>query len=234
MGRMNVVGRIARAVLPRTVKQWLRSQHRNFVFRRAMRRFLRDPQGAIAPDSGVLSALIYGWGNESWSALEEYLAACLNHALACKGPILECGSGLTTIMLGAIAQRSGNAVWSLEHNPWWGEKVRKCLSEYGISAAHVCHAPIRNYGGFSWYDAPLDALPPKLSLVICDGPPGDTPGGRYGLVPVMRQRLQPGSVVLLDDAGRVQEHAIADRWARELGTGYEMLGVEKPYARIAI
>jgi len=231
---MNPALRIAKAVLPPAVGRWLRRQHRAFVFRQAMRRFVADPQLALDPRAGVLSALIYGWGNESWSAREEYLAACLQHALKCQGPILECGSGLTTLLVGAIAQRSGNSLWSLEHHPEWRERVGACLEEYAIEAARICQAPLRDYGDFSWYDAPLDTLPRKVSLVICDGPPADTPGGRYGLVPVMAERLQPGCVVLLDDAARTHEHAIAIRWARELDRQYEMLGVEKPYARIAI
>jgi Methyltransferase domain len=226
--------RIAKALLPAPVGRSLRRHHRALVFRRAMRRFMTHPEAAVAPGSDLLSALIYGWGNESWSAREEYLAACLQHALTCKGPILECGSGLTTLLVGAIAQRSGNTVWSLEHHAGWRARVRAFLKEYAIGAAEVCHAPLSNYGDFCWYSAPLEALPHKFSLVICDGPPADTPGGRYGLVPVMAERLQPGTVVLLDDAARTHERTIANRWAQELDRQYELLGVEKPYARFAI
>jgi hypothetical protein len=226
--------RIAKTLLPAPVGRSLRRRHRAFVFRRAMRRFMTNPEAALAPGSTLLSALIYGWGNESWSAREEYLTACLQHALTCKGPILECGSGLTTLLVGAIAQRSRNTLWSLEHHAEWRDRVRASLKEYAIGAAEVWYAPLSSYGDFCWYSAPLGALPQKFSLVICDGPPADTPGGRYGLVPVMGERLQPGTVVLLDDAAREQEHAIANRWAHELDRRYEMLGAEKPYARIAI
>lgn len=75
-------------------------------------------------------------------------------------------------------------------------------------------------------------LPARFSLVLCDGPPGNTPGGRYGLLPVLGHRLSPSVVILLDDAGRPDERAIADRWTAELGGTMTIEGVQKPYARI--
>ena len=49
-------------------------------------------------------------------------------------------------------------------------------------------------------------------------------GGRYGLVPVMRERFAPGCVILLDDAQRTAERMIAERWARELGASLALEG----------
>ena len=231
---MNVVLKFAKAVLPDRVGRSLRREHRTLVLRRAMRVFLADPIISWQRNPRLLSDLIYGWGNETFSAREEYLSACLEHALVRRGSILECGSGLTTILVGALLERCGGSLCALEHDAAWYEKIGACLEHYGIHCAHVVHAPLINYGTFSWYDVPLEALPQRISLIICDGPPAGTPGGRYGVVPLMRERLAPGSVVLLDDAGREQEHAIADRWSAELGRRYEMFGEEKPYARIAI
>ena len=69
--RMNALVKIGKAVLPARLRGVLRAQHRKFVFRRAMRRFLRDPEAAIAPGSTVMADLVYGWGNDFWSALDE-------------------------------------------------------------------------------------------------------------------------------------------------------------------
>jgi hypothetical protein len=77
-------------------------------------------------------------------------------------------------------------------------------------------------------------MPGVFDLVICDGPPGTTKGGRYGLVPIMRERLKPGCAILLDDAGREQERAIADRWKTELGASFEICGSSKPYIKMTI
>ena len=64
-----------------------------------------------------------------------------------------------------------------------------------------------------WYGAPLraprgwsrrggvGAQPmPRFDLVICDGPTEATPGGRYGLLPIMARHLSEDAVVRLDDA----------------------------------
>ncbi len=231
---MIILKKVARVFIPRPLRRFLRAQHRNYIFWRAMKRFLRDPEDLITTQTNDISKLIYGWGNEGWSALEEFLLYSLKRALECNGPILECGSGLTTILLGVIAQRSGNTVWSLEQHQVWGERVSKYLKKYGIHSVHLCVNNLQDYGNFSWYSPPLESMPDMFSLVVCDGPPGNTRGGRYGLLPVMKPRLAPGSVILLDDAAREQERVIATRWARELNTSYEMHSSAKPFIQITV
>jgi predicted O-methyltransferase YrrM len=185
----------------------------------------------------VLSELIYGWGYGG-SVEHEYANAILQHARITDGPILECGSGLSTILLGVVAQKNGNRVWSLEHIPHWAQKVRSTLKRYGIESVELCDTQLRDYGAYSWYDPPQDKMPKGFSLVVCDGPPAYegnmTPGGRYGMLPVMKPLLEPGCVVLLDDAARVKEREIIARWADELGTSYRIEGVEKPFAIVSV
>ncbi len=204
---------------------------RGAVFRGAMEEYLGLPAGADAAPE-LLERLVYGWGNEIMSAMPEYLDASVRAMRGTKGPVLECGSGLSTILLGALAERSGARLCSLEHDRGWAARVRRALRRYRLRGVEVFHAPLRDYGAFTWYDAPLDRLPGEFSLVVCDGPPGDTPGGRYGLLPVLRERLRPGCVILLDDLHRPAERDIASRWARELGVIHEVRGAAKPYAVI--
>ncbi|MEJ2745716.1 MAG: class I SAM-dependent methyltransferase [bacterium] len=193
-----------------------------------MRKFLRDPEGAIT-DKITISNLIYGWGNEDWSAMEEYISACLTHVSMSEGDILECGSGLTTILIGALAKRRGRIVWALEHNRDWAKRVERYLKRYHLHSVRLCFSPLKDFGEFSWYTPPLESMPREFALVVCDGPPGDTQGGRYGLLPVMIERLIPGAVILLDDAAREGEKAGASRWADEFGAGYTLCGTAKPY-----
>jgi predicted O-methyltransferase YrrM len=231
---VNIALRCLKAILPNWLGKALRRRHRALVFRRAMKVLLADPVESWRRDPRLLSELIYGWGNETFSAREEYLFACLEHAISHRGAILECGSGLTTVLVAAALRRAGGTIIALEHDAEWCKTVTDCLTAYHIESAKVVFAPLKIFGSYSWYDVPDSVLPKTLSVIICDGPPAGTPGGRYGVIPRMRSRLGPGSVVLLDDADREQEQAIANRWTAELGRRFEMFGVEKPYARFAI
>lgn len=231
---MNKILSIARAAIPRPVRRQLRTAHRNYTFRTAFKQFLKDPNACTFPDSPIVADLIYGWGNAGWSALDEYLAASIRHTIDSEGPILECGSGLSTILIGAIAKIQGRRCWALEHTPSWAKKVRQYLEKYQIDSVTLHSAPLKDYGDFCWYDPPLDSMPNRFKLVICDGPPGDTKGGRYGLVPIMNKRLGVGCVILLDDAAREDEQVVASHWKAELGASLEAFGTAKPYMRLEV
>lgn len=211
------------------IVSWLRQQHRNYVFSSSMKQLVKAPD-SLETGSQLLRDLVYGWSNEAWSAADEYLGGCLEYARNTKGPILECGSGLTTLLLGVIAQRMGKEVWSMEHHPAWAQKVQGMLDKWGIRSVRLCRDDLRDYGGYSWYTVPAKGVPNDFGLVICDGPPGATPGGRYGMLPVMRERLRDGCVVLIDDVERQAERDLAARWAKEYDAKYEFKGDRKPYA----
>ena len=220
-----------KSVLPESTQAYLRRNGQRFFFSRGMKQFIRHRENV---SDRALSDLVYGWGNVGYSAEHEFLRALLRMAREARGPILECGSGLSTILVGHIAQQHGNRLWSLEHHPGWAERVRGRLSECGIESVEICVAPLKDYGEFTWYDPPSDDLPDAFSLVICDGPPHNTHGGRYGLLPVIRNRLAPASTIMLDDAEREEERQIAQRWCEESGGHYQVDGTKKPYLRIQL
>jgi hypothetical protein len=149
--------------------------------------------------------------------------------LSAKAPVLECGSGLTTIVLGALAQEVGATIWSLEHLEGWGSRVKRCLAEFAIDSVNVAPSPLVSYGTFDWYSPPLKVMPKQFGMVVCDGPPGTTKGGRYGLVPVMKGTLIPGCKILLDDAMRDSEQDVAMRWCGELPASCERGGSSSQY-----
>lgn len=219
--------------IPKTIKKIVREGHQNRVFNESVKEF-SQLQDDSPPSRELLSNLIYGWGNEGYSAEFEYLTAIVEQARTLKQPILECGSGLSTVLLGTLAEKNGNRVWTLEHHPEWAERVKATLKNLGIDSVEMCVAPLRDYGEFSWYDAPLERMPKDFSLVVCDGPPGDTPGGRYGMLPVMRDFLKSKCVILADDADREKEKEIVERWAKELDTNFEMSALEKPFAVLVV
>ena len=219
--------------LGRAIDRRIQRRYQRFVFWRAMRRFRRSLwQESRTIDHDVLSELVQGWGNK-WSAQHEYLGACLEHARDADGPILECGSGLSTILLGTVAQASGNTVVSLEHEARYAVKVQHYLDKYHLTSVKLYVAPLSTYDEFDWYTPPrFDSIPEKFSLVVCDGPPGTTRGGRYGLVPVMLDKLRADCTILLDDGAREGEQDTAERWAKLLGGSPETVGTEKPYIRL--
>lgn len=201
--------------LYRSTKTLIKLTLKRLLLRRAIQAFRVDPEQAIQCDSYLFEILRLAWGNKSWSARTHYLKTCLNDALRTDGDILECGSGLTTILLGVVAERLGKHLISLEHDPGWAEKVSSTLTQLDIRSAEVALSPLVLGDGYSWYDAPADLLGRRFGLVVCDGPPGNVAGGRYGLFPVMKDCFKPGCIVLLDDYDREKEKRVVARWLSE-------------------
>lgn len=182
----------------------------------------------------ALTDAVYGWGNEAWSADEDYLWRLMSEAATTKGAIVECGSGLSTLLMAGIARQTGASFHSLEHNAEWRKRVIDALEAHGLARYSTVHyAPLRSYGSFDWYSVP-DSLPTNVSLVICDGPPSSTSGGRHGVVPALRSRMAPVCTILMDDARRPDEVQIMERWEREFGTVSERFVTAKGFARVTI
>jgi hypothetical protein len=198
--------------LPLTVKTAARKVVDLARFTLAARRFRAL---LVSGRSMALPPLRAAWGNPGFTAHVSYLSAVLDYAEGERGPILECGSGLTTLLLALVAPR---AVWSLEHTKEWQRHVQTRLWLAGTQA-NLLLAPLTSYGRFQWYEVPA-TLPREFRLVVCDGPPGTTPGGRYGLFPLLGDRLLKGAVILLDDARRLDEQGVLQRWEREAGWRY--------------
>jgi hypothetical protein len=202
-----------RRLIPAPIKQGAKEALLERRLRRALRRIRQLPEGQL-PSYELLHQLQAGWGND-YAARHDYLQEVMKRAAETPGPILECGSGLTTFLLGLYAGRRGVQTWSLEHMPEWQARVTAALHRHRIPGVDICLAPLRGYGNFDWYDPPLAALPESFSLVVCDGPPETTQGGRYGLLPVLGERLSADALILLDDAERESEREVLRRWASE-------------------
>ena len=197
--------------VPRPLKQAVRAAWQQQELRRAIRRLVALPIGTV-PERRLLAELRTAWDNEGFTANIDYLAEVARLAAVTPGPVLECGSGLTTLLLGALAGRRGVEVWSLEHDPEWRRRVAAALREHVAGHVYLWFAPLSDYGEFVWYAAPLPLMPEAFRLVVCDGPPGDTRGGRVGLLSVIGDRVPAGAVILLDDAARDGERHAVRRW----------------------
>jgi hypothetical protein len=211
---MKVLLKNFKRVIPAPLKRAVKEARLNRQLGRAVQRIADLPPGTI-PGAQMLIDLQTGWDNDGFAARTDYLKEVFQRAATVSGPILECGSGLTTILLGLVAGRRGIKTFSLEHHAEWRTRVTNVLAQFQIENVQVCLAPLRDYDGFSWYDPPFADLPVEFELVICDGPPGETRGGRYGLWPVFAERLSKSSVILLDDTQRFGEAEVLRRWATE-------------------
>lgn len=137
--------------------------------------------------------------------------------------IVECGSGVSTIVQAQAARLNGHGhVHSIDHDAAFAEATRQALADYGLSAwATVTHVPLAEVviGGerWEWYDPRLLPEVDAIDLLFVDGPPADTPKplARYPAGPLLFPRLAPGAAVLVDDADRPGEIEMLRRWSRE-------------------
>ena len=220
-----------RQLIPAAMRRRLRALHRQVVLHRTLRRIRRHDQYVPLSDQAI-SGLLYGWGSP-WSLREELITELWHRAWHTRGPVLECGSGLSTLLLGIAAERLGYDVYSLEHDDAWWAQVVAAVDRLKLERVKVISAPLVMHSGYAWYDAP-GTFPSEFTLVLCDGPPGATLGGRYGLLPELRPSMAADCVILLDDAAREGEQEVLRRWTEEHRVTHRMIGTEKPFAVVEL
>ena len=199
----------------RRIRDNSRTSIQRFFLRRhllALDRMLGDGRKV---NPRTMGGLVRAWGNEAWSTSVPLLMAMLEWLPQTGGDIVECGSGLSTLVLASAVRRLDRRLISLEHDASWAGRVNDHLPVHMRSNVEIAIAPLKDYGEFDWYSLDAVAMPKSIGFILCDGPPGMTRGGRYGLAPVLRSRLAPGCIVLLDDTQRSEEQAIANRWCAE-------------------
>ena len=228
---MEAVYSSVKRFIPKAVKVRVRKIQRDLALGRAVRE-IDSLQAGQMPSRDTLKRLEEAWSNTGWSADIDYLEETARTALESDGPILECGSGLTTLLIGLLAKKRDIALWSLEHHGEWYQRVKKVLDDYRLDNVSLCLLPLKDYGEYTWYSLPDSNHPEDFRLVICDGPPADTPGGRYGFMPVMKPYLARDCVILCDDAEREDETKIINKWNAEVGLDIVFGGSQGRYARL--
>ena len=194
------------------------------AFQQSIKRFIKDLEVDKIPTDKSFNRLWKHW-NSKWAARPHFLKVCFELSSTNHGPILECGAGLSTIIIGLVRNRySMKSVYTLENNLDYGLKLKMILQKLHIKSVEIVIVPLKSYGDYSWYDISSCNLPKDIALVICDGPPGNTPGGRYGLMPIMINHFSEKCIILLDDANRVEEQQIATNWANTFKFYLEMHG----------
>lgn len=216
----------------RQLKSTLGRELRLAALTLALKRIRRSPQ-ALRSDA-LFELLAWGWGNRAYIVEAEYLRGLVEQVRNSHGTILECGSGLSTLVAGFLIDGSAITLYALEHDAHWYDTICAMVRKFKLRNVRPVHAPLKDFGEFSWYEAREADLPRDISLVLCDGPPGDIRGGRYGLLPLMRAHLVPTAVILMDDYKRVEERTVIQRWIGEFGGSLAIVGVRFPYAVLTL
>ncbi len=158
-------------LLPLFVRKSLKKIYQKLFWSYYFKEYLKSVEKGIIPNKKLLQKLIETWGNQSFSAKVDFCETIIEFASKTDKLILECGSGLSTLLLGAIAKKNNIKIVSLEHMDNWAEKVEKELSKYHLNNNQVLVCPLVDYGDFVWYKY-NELSDQEIGLCICDGPPG--------------------------------------------------------------
>jgi len=162
----------------------------------------------------------------SW-ALTPDAAVILAREVAIRRPniIVELGSGVSTLVVGKLLQQMGcGHLFSLDHDANWAEETRRHISANGLQDyVDVLDAPLtrQQFDGkdFDWYQIP-DQLRhiEKIDMLTVDGPPQTTDStvlARYPALPALANRLSEQAIIYIDDAKRVTEQAMVQKWLQQ-------------------
>lgn len=133
--------------------------------------------------------------------------------------VVELGAGASSLVCArALQLHGGGILYSYDQHGGFVDATRQWLRQEGVDA-RMHHAPlVRHDAGRAadwpgpWYD--LTHLPESIDLLIIDGPPWTLHPQVRGAAEALFDRLTPGAIILLDDAARPGERAIARKWAR--------------------
>lgn len=219
--------------IPRSLKRIVRQSPLNLLQRQVtdwhLQQSVRVFRSSSAPDRGLIENLWRAWGNESWSADVTYVSEVVSRVGRSATDVLECGSGLTTLAAALVGEGHDLTIWSLEQDPEWVDFVSQRLRRYNIRNVKLINAPLRDYGGYVWYDIDNVDLPNHFELVLCDGPAvlekwgGSYANWRYGILPVLAEKGIRVDEVLLDDATEPRAANLLLRWRTEFGMSHRMI-----------
>jgi len=162
----------------------------------------------------TIEELVIAIGN-SYSMDVPGLTTLMLLARKADGPILEAGSGLSTLVMAAA--NPDQIVYCLEHDEGYAKKLRSWANSAGLTNIGLCLCPIKD----GWYDLEeMDGLPEHFSLALVDGPP-QTEASR---MPFFEQGFADRcDTVVCDDAGT---HGYADKlneWADLKGRTFNQI-----------
>ncbi len=166
-----------------------------------------------------------GWSIDSF--LGRYL---IQHLLEYRPKcIVELGSGSSTILIARTLQildEKDTAHIAVDHEAKYLGLTRDTAQLNGVAeGVEFLHCPLVRYESLDklWYGGLAEKLAGrKIDLLIIDGPPAPLqPMSRYPALPLLKEHLAEHCTIILDDAIRDEEQAIARRWVNE-NPGFEL------------
>ena len=130
----------------------------------------------------------FRYGGNNYAADPGVLALVTGIARKCRGPIIETGSGLSSMFMAAATSEK---VYSLEHLNHYAAQTLAWAEESSVNNLGICCIPLKDF----WYDIGQLDLPKKFALGFCDGPPR-----MYGTRMQFFEKIAPRcTVIVVDD-----------------------------------
>jgi len=149
--------------------------------------------------------LLNSWDNE-WSPPVDELYAIMEIARQTKGKILECGSGLTTLLLSS----TDNEVTSLEEDDGWLLRINEIAKKCGVSPNVVKCDVVDGWYNFS---------PEEYSMILIDGPRGHN---RENIVNKISS-VPFGCTIIVDDIN-IEKYDVTTDISTAWGVGFKRFG----------
>jgi len=176
-----------------------------------------------------------------WAASTDLLGE-LVRVVAARQPrvVVELGSGLSTLVIAAALRRNrAGRLICVEADDQYAHSTRAQLHQHALDDwATGRSVPLQSieFEGERrpWYDTSLLGDVDSIDLLFIDGPPTALRRDiRYPALPFFWNKLNAGAVVLLDDADRPAESAMAKSWQRRFPQAlFEHLRFEKGALRV--
>jgi len=142
------------------------------------------------------------------------LRECWEMAVYSRGDVLECGSGLSTLVMGIAAQwaqeKRPRRVYSLECDLTWCERVHAWLDRYGIGNVKLIYAPLMPGTWGHWYGVDKLELPAFFDGVLVDGPRRAHNVDRDTVFSYLSDEIRNAKMWIVDD---VEAHSYQDKLA---------------------
>ena len=156
----------------------------------------------------------------SWAASPDLLMTLVESVRGNKPElIIELGSGISTLMMAkSLPAGSKTKIISFDHSAEFAQITRDLLEQHSITGVEIRVAPLEQYDSQrTWYSKKAFADISNIDLLVVDGPPGSKdPQARSGARLELASKLSARATVIIDDADRDGEHAMAQAFAEVL------------------